>query len=128
MSTGKKILLVDDDVDFVHSNKELLETHGYSVLTAHNGNDAMEVAKKNRPDLIILDVMMTTDTEGFDVSRKLQDIPALKGVPVILLSGIRKAMSLPFKFEPDSEWLPVKVVLEKPVRAETLLQEVGRCF
>ena len=128
MSDSRKILLVDDDVDFVAANQALLEAEGYEVISAHTGSDGIELARSAKPDLMILDVMMTSDTEGFEVSRKLQDIPELKGLPVILLTGIRQAMSLPFGFEPDSEWLPVRVVLEKPIPPETLLGEVKKAL
>jgi len=126
MSEGKRLLIVDDDTDFVDGLKTVLEAHGYQVMAAHDGPSGLEMARKEYPELMILDVMMTTDTEGFDVSRQIQAIPELKGLPVILLTGIKKAMNLPFTFEPDEEWLPVKAVLEKPVPPETLLAEIEK--
>jgi two-component system, OmpR family, alkaline phosphatase synthesis response regulator PhoP len=126
MQEGKKILLVDDDAEFVQSNRDLLEAHGYQVFTASDGAGAIDSAARNKPDLVILDVMMTSDTEGFEVSREMAETPALKNIPVVLLTGIRKAMKLPFGFEPDADWLPVKTVLEKPVRAQTLLDEIKK--
>lgn len=128
MKEAKVILLVDDDTDFVEANKDLLVEHGYKVLTAADGASAIETAKRDKPDLMILDVMMTTDTEGFDVSRKVSEMPELKGLPVIMLTGVRRAMNLPFKVEPDKNWLPVHAVLEKPVRAERLLAEISKVF
>jgi len=126
MSNDKKLLLVDDDEDFVEATKTLLEKHGYRVTTAHDGAAGLEQARADPPDLMILDVMMATKAEGFDVSRKIKTSPGLRGLPVILLTGIRKAMNLRFDFETDETWLPVKVVLEKPVPPETLLAEVER--
>lgn len=120
------VLLVDDDVEFAASNRELLEGCGYSVVTAADGAAGIKAAREKKPDLIILDVMMKTETEGFDVSRALNEDPELKGVPVIILTGIRKAMKLPFRFEPDKDWLPVKAVLEKPVQPSRLLEEVAK--
>lgn len=122
----KKILLVDDDADFVESNKDLLESEGYRVVVAYDGASGLEMAKQERPDLMILDVMMATQTEGFEVSRKIPETPGLKNMPVLLVTGIRKAMHLPFGFEPDDTWLPVQNVLEKPVAPERLLAEVKR--
>jgi two-component system alkaline phosphatase synthesis response regulator PhoP len=121
MTVKRRILVVDDDVDFVAANKALLEASDYDVMTAHDGNEALSLAQAHRPDLILLDVMMKTDTEGFEVSRKIREIPDIKRIPVILLTGIRRTMNLPFKFEPDEEWLPVSRILEKPVQPEKML-------
>jgi two-component system alkaline phosphatase synthesis response regulator PhoP len=125
MSDSKKILLIDDDVDFVAANRLLLEAKGYCVVKAYDGDSGIALAKEEIPDLILLDVMMTHDTEGFDVSRRLKDIPELKNTVVIMLTGIKRALNLPFSFEPDSGWLPVKAILEKPIPPEKLLREVG---
>lgn len=126
MSNKKRILLVDDDADFVASVEEWLKTNGYEVLTAPDGVTGLRMAVKERPDLMILDVMMTTDTEGIDVSRKVAETPEIKAMPILLLTGLRKAKNLPFGLEPDASWLPVKVVLEKPVPPDELLKEVQR--
>jgi two-component system, OmpR family, alkaline phosphatase synthesis response regulator PhoP len=124
MTAPKRILLVDDDVDFTQATRDLLEVHGYTVAVAHDGEAGILEACRERPDLMILDVMMTSDTEGFDVSRRVKDTPELRGLPIILMIGIRRAMNLPFPFEPDGDWLPVKVVLEKPVPPDKLLHEI----
>ena len=121
----KTILLVDDDVDFVESNKDLLEAHGYRVIAAYNGASGLQLAKQEKPDLMILDVMMATETEGFEVSRKIPDAPELKNMRVLLVTGIRKALNLSYGFEPDSSWLPVNEVVEKPIPPERLLAKVN---
>jgi CheY-like chemotaxis protein len=121
MTVKRRILLVDDDIDFVAANKALLEASDYEVMTAQDGSEALSLAQSQRPDLILLDVMMKTDTEGFEVSRKIREIPDIKRIPVILLTGIRRSMNLPFKFEPDEDWLPVSRILEKPVQPEKML-------
>ena len=126
MSTEKKILLVDDDVDFAQSNKDLLEACGYDVIIAHDGTSGLEKAKQEHPDLMILDVMMATDTEGFEVARKVPEIPELRGLPVLLVTGVAKALHLPGHLEPDSTWLPVDRILAKPIDPARLLAEVER--
>lgn len=120
----KKILIVDDDISFVNSVQELLENENYLVLKAYNGEEGLELAKKEHPDLMILDVMMTHNTEGFEISREIVNIPDLKQMYVILLTGITKEMNLPFKFEPDETLLPVSIVMEKPVAPGKLLNEI----
>ncbi|OGJ90207.1 MAG: hypothetical protein A2487_07460 [Candidatus Raymondbacteria bacterium RifOxyC12_full_50_8] len=125
---AKKILLVDDDADFVEATATLLEAKGYATVSAGNGEEGYQKAKTEKPDLILLDVMMATDSEGFETARKLKDDAATKAIPVIMITGVRKAKNLPFKFEPDADWLPVKAVLEKPVKPEVLLSAVQKAL
>jgi two-component system, OmpR family, alkaline phosphatase synthesis response regulator PhoP len=122
---AKKILVIDDDPDFVESVENLLEAKGYQVVSASNGKEGVEKAKAEKPNLILLDVMMNTKDEGFNVAREIHEIPEVKGTPVIMVTGVRKEMNLPFGFEPDETWLPVKQILEKPVKPETLLKAVA---
>ncbi|RLE15356.1 response regulator, partial [Candidatus Aerophobetes bacterium] len=60
-------MLIDDDADFIYLNKVFLESKGYRIITAYNGEEGLKKAIENKPDLIVLDVMMTRITEGFDV-------------------------------------------------------------
>jgi len=126
MSDKKRILMVDDDVDFVASVKDWLEANGYEVQVAYDGASGMAMAIKGKPDLMILDVMMASDTEGIEVSRRITEVPELKRMPVLMLTGMRKAKNLPFGLEPDANWLPVRVVMEKPVPPDVLLREIQR--
>lgn len=119
-----KILIVDDDVEMVDSTRTLLEANGYKVASAPHGAAGYDKARSEKPDLILLDVMMTTDREGFEIAQKLKADESTRHIPVIIVSGIRKAKHLPFSFEPDDDWLPVKAVLEKPVQPELLLRSV----
>ena len=128
MSDGKKILIVDDDPDFVESNKDLLEAYGYEVASAPDGTAGLDMAKKLRPDVMILDVMMATNTEGFEVARKIPQTPELKGLHVLLVTGVTKDLHLPFHFEPDASWLPVERVLEKPIAPARLLAEIQKAL
>jgi len=121
---ANKILMIDDNPEFVEATTNLLEAKGYEVVTAANGKEGLEKAKVVTPDIILLDVMMTTESEGFDVARGMHREESLKNTPVIIITGIRKEMNLPFGFEPNDEWLPVKAVLEKPVKPDTLLSTI----
>ncbi|OGS33456.1 MAG: hypothetical protein A2293_16640 [Elusimicrobia bacterium RIFOXYB2_FULL_49_7] len=123
-----KILLVDDDVDFLNATSVVLKAKGHEILTALDGTIGLNMAKQEHPDLVVLDVMMTSDSEGFEVARKLKEDEATKMLPVILLTGVRQAKGLPFKYEPDEDWLPVKAVLEKPVKPELLYETVEKAL
>lgn len=119
-----KILIVDDDHELIEATKAVLEDHGHSVISAYTGSEGFNVAKLEKPALILLDVMMEHDSAGFEIARALHDDPVTRGLPVIIITGIRKAKSLPFKFEPDPDWLPVKAVLEKPVAPKLLIDAI----
>jgi two-component system, OmpR family, alkaline phosphatase synthesis response regulator PhoP len=121
---AKTILLVDDDRDFVEINRLTLEKLGYRVLTAHDGVTGIDLAEKQNPDLIVLDVMMTSDTEGFHAAKAIREHPALKDTPILMLTSIREAMDLPFKYEPDETWLPVTEFVEKPLSPAKLAEKV----
>jgi CheY-like chemotaxis protein len=120
----EKILVVDDDTDLVDATVNLLTAKGYAATGAHSGEEGFAMAKAESPDLMLLDVMMATDGEGFEIARRLKADPATKTIPVIIVTGIRSAKGLPFGFEPDDDWLPVKAVLEKPVKPDELLRAV----
>jgi CheY-like chemotaxis protein len=126
MSENAKILIVDDDAAFAESNRDLLEAYGYEVHLAADGAVGLDLARKVRPDLMILDVMMTTETEGFEVARKVPESPELRDMAVLLVTGITKEMHLPHVPRPDETWLPVDRVLEKPIRPDRLIKEVER--
>ena len=119
-----KILVIDDDTDLVEAARTLLESKGHTVSSAENGTIGYDKVKSEKPELVLLDVMMTYDSEGFDVARKLKEDPATCAVPIIMITGIRKAKNLPGDLQPDEDWLPVKAVLEKPVKPDQLLKAV----
>lgn len=119
-----KVLIVDDDPELVEAVTNLLDAKGYTVVSATNGKEGVEAARREKPGLILLDVMMTTKSEGFDVARSLSKDESLRSIPVVLVTGVRREMNLPFGFEPDPDWLPVRAVLEKPVKPDTLLKVV----
>ena len=128
MSENKKILVVDDDVQFVDTVKTILESAGYEIAYAYQVQKGIELAKEALPDLILLDVMFAgpPGPDGFQVSRELHQDLTLKNVPVIIVSGVRKAMDLSFKYEPDETWMPVKAFLEKPIKPDKLLSEIEK--
>jgi CheY-like chemotaxis protein len=126
MPEKKRILLVDDDVQFVDLVKTLLESVGYQVSYAYQPEKGMALAKETKPDLILLDIMFagSPGPDGVELSRRLHQDPALKDIPVIILSGVKKALDMPVKLAPDEDWMPVKAFLEKPFKPDELLVEI----
>jgi chemosensory pili system protein ChpA (sensor histidine kinase/response regulator) len=124
MNGRKTVLLVDDDADFVEQNRLLLEDSGYRVHVAHSGRQCLEVVGAGRPDLIILDMMMESENEGFDLSRELRNSEYTKGIPLVMITSVNDLR--PFRIEPDRTWLPVDALIEKPVDPSLLLAVVNR--
>lgn len=121
-----KILIVDDDIDHTKSIQVILESKHYSVVTASDRNEGMEKAKLEKPDLIILDVMMSMWHDGFEMSRELKKDPQFKDIPILILTAVKERTGLGFKSTAgDPEWLPVDGFMDKPVEPEILLSEVA---
>ncbi len=119
-----KILIVDDDPDFVLVCRTVLQKEGYDVLEAANGRRALEVMGKDRPDLVLLDVMMSTILEGVDVSKEMQSDPNLKDVPIVMISSIATTeYAMDF---PDNEPIPIEAWITKPIQPQVLLNIVKR--
>ena len=121
---AKKVLLVDDEVDFIEINKVALEGKGYEVIAAYNGQEAVEKAHKEKPDIIVLDVMMSRKTEGFDAARELRRQKETEGIPILMLTAIRERMDIQYKIGPDKDWLPITEFIEKPLSPEKLVAKV----
>ena len=127
MSAGKDILVIDDDRDLVDTLWVVLDSKDYSVRTAYDGQDGFRCIEEKIPDLIILDVMMTTVTEGFDLAYKLSNRPEYRDIPIIMLTSFPKVMAEkgpdPFQHILGEDW-PVSIFIEKPVDPEKLLSAI----
>jgi CheY-like chemotaxis protein len=122
-----KVLIVDDDVDFLRIARLTLERAGFDVLIAYSGQEGRVLARDARPDLIVLDAVMETPTEGFTMVEDLRGDPDLKHVPIVMLTSINQ-MAYPWHFDKDSELLPVDRFLDKPVTSERLVAEVAKAL
>lgn len=123
----RKILVVDDDVDLCDSLKVVLEQAGYDTQTAASRAEGMEKIRTRPPDLVILDVMMETWQDGFEMARDLKKDPRLKDTPILMLTSIEEITGVELKSSAgDPVWLPVDRFLDKPVAPDTLLVEVEK--
>jgi len=121
-----KILLVDDDPDFVKATTSILESSGYKVEAAYNMAEAMEKIESVTPDLILLDIMMERLTDGFDICYKLRHDPQLKKIPVLAISAITERTGFKFAPSTDGEYFPADDYMEKPVKSADLLKRVEK--
>ncbi len=121
-----KILVVDDDPDFINLIRRVLRSRNYEVLTAVNGEAALKQMRKEKPDLVLLDIMMAYILDGLDVSREMAQDPNLKDVPVIMvtsLTGAREQIELP-----SDEYIPVEDWIHKPIDPDQLLEQIDRAL
>ena len=128
-----KILVVEDEPNIVRVLQVALQSAGYEVLTAGSKEEGEAVAVANKPDLMIVDVMMPKGTEGFHLVWKIRQMAdeAIKDVPIIMATGIHETTEL--RFYPDQsdgtyepgEFLPVQAWIDKPIKVEELLEQVN---
>jgi two-component system alkaline phosphatase synthesis response regulator PhoP len=127
MASKGEILLVDDDPDLRDSLQIILENHGYAVRTAANGKETLEALRAKRPDLMILDIMMATETEGFEIAYELKNRPDSRELPIILLTSflekVREDGPNKFQHIMGEAW-PAKWLFEKPVDTKKLVAKI----
>lgn len=136
MQHKDKILLIDDDQDLVETTRLVLESRGYRVVSASSAEEGLKTVALEKPDLILLDVMLPAGTEGFHFAwnlRQNQD-PTLREIPIIVVSAIHATTGLRLYpevsdplYEPG-EFLPVQGFLDKPVQPQVLLREVEKAL
>jgi CheY-like chemotaxis protein len=121
-----KVLVVDDDPDFVKVTTKVLEKAGHQVASASNGARAIQAMRQDAPDVVLLDIMMSYILDGLDVSREMAEDPTLKDIPVIMvtsLTGVKGSGMFP-----TDEYVPVDEWLSKPVDPDTLLARVNQAL
>jgi two-component system alkaline phosphatase synthesis response regulator PhoP len=121
---ARKILIIDDDIDLVEAMRLTLEVAGFEVIDAQEGQKGLEKLRVENPDLVILDVMMGTQDEGFHVAYQLRSEPETADIPIIMLTAVGQETGFTFNKEKDQEFLPVNEFLEKPVNPDTLIEVV----
>lgn len=119
-----KILVVDDDPDFVEITSIILENNGYDVVSASDSQEAIEKMRSEKPDLVLLDIMMSQPLDGVEVSRKMLEDNTLNKVPIIVVSSITDSPHLA-EF-PTNEYLPLDDWITKPAQPEDLLAKINK--
>ena len=125
MEKKAKILLVDDDIDFVETTKIVLESKPYEVIVAHEGDEALRKAREESPDLILLDIIMPVK-DGFTAAEQLKKDPQLSKIPTLMLTGFaakRGETTIPVS---RGFTLEAEDYIDKPVSPEELLARVEK--
>ncbi|MFC1568709.1 response regulator transcription factor [bacterium] len=115
-----KILIVDDDTDFVEAVRIVLEKNGYEVISAHSREQGMQTFQDVNPDMMILDVMMDSPDDGFTMAHDIRKKGFTK--PILMLSSVSKVTGM--NFDKDSDLVPVDAFEEKPISPEKLISQI----
>ena len=121
-----KVLIVDDDPAIHETVCAVLAPAGYSIVSAYSEREGLDAARREKPDIILLDVMMETTTDGFEFCQEAKRDPSIKHTPILGITAIGNVLEgyRPSDFDPDL--FPVDGYLSKPVTPEKLLSELKR--
>jgi two-component system alkaline phosphatase synthesis response regulator PhoP len=126
MNIQKKLIIIDDDPDYVAGIKSVLETANYSVDVAYNPKDGFKALQNNRYDLLLLDIMMGRGAEGVALARKIRKDTKLRELPVLIITGLREQIAFLFPGQPvHPHFVETDELLEKPVEPKLLLEKVS---
>lgn len=130
---AKRILLVDDDKDLVTTLSQALKVNNFDVVEAYSAADGLRKVLTEKPDLVIFDVMMETDTAGFEAvyqirnKRETSKYLAVKDIPIIMLTAINQVTNSRFSLNAEQSFLPsISDFLTKPIDIDELIEKINR--
>ena len=123
MPTKGKVLVVDDDPDFVEFMRIILEAGGYQVYSASNAQDGLALLRTAHPDIVLLDIMMSYTMEGLDVTQMMREDHELRSIPLVIISSVFSGTQAFQNREQDLSF--VAAFLTKPVEPQELLRLVA---
>ena len=126
MGDKKKILIIDDNINFVKMNTAILESGGYEVEAAYNAEEGYTKVEYGQPDAIVLDLMMERHDSGFTLAKKLKSHPIFKNIPILMLTAVGEATGFRFSMESDGYWMKTDDFADKPIEPDVLLEKVGK--
>jgi len=122
----KRLLMIDDDPDFVSGIKAILDKADFVVDVAYNPKDGMQALQTKQYDLLLLDIMMGRGAEGIMIARKLRKDVKLREMPVLIITGMREQIAFLFPGEPiHPRFVEIDELVEKPVEPKLLLEKVN---
>ncbi len=127
MGTKKRLLMIDDDPDFVEVIVSILEGADYEVDAKYNPDEGFQALKTGSYDLLLLDVLMGRGAEGIMIARKIGDDEKLRETPILIITGMREQIAFLFPGQPvHPSFVPVDELIEKPVEPDLLLEKVSK--
>jgi len=128
MKKERKILIVDDDTDFVEISRLSLEGEGFRIISAFNAQEGWKLVEEEKPDLVIMDLMMERLDAGMVLSQRIKKDPRFASVPILMLTSISRETGMDFapRTEEDLRQLHVDDFSSKPIKKKTLLEKVEK--
>ncbi len=119
-----RILVVDDDPDFQNATRIVLEKEGHTILSASSGNQGFQVAKAEKPDLIVLDVIMDSVLDGVSMSQQMHDDPETHDIPILMVTSIANTDYA--ELFPTDEYIHIRAFMSKPIQPAGLIKQVNK--
>jgi len=119
-----RILVVDDDPDFQNATRMVLEKEGHTVISASSGNEGYQVAKAEKPDLIVLDVIMDSVLDGVSMSQQMHDDPEMHDIPILMVTSIANTDYA--ELFPTDEYIHIRGFMSKPIQPAGLIKQVNK--
>ena len=119
-----KILVVEDEIDILEAHKVVLEHNHYEVFTATNIGVAKELLEKHNINLILLDVMIEKDSDGFNFAQYVKGIEKHRHIPIVMATAVNKRTKFMFDLEKDGDFLPVEKFMDKPIDPDDLIATI----
>lgn len=120
----KNILIIDNNIDLVETIKPVLENAGFDVIHIREGHKGLKRIKKDRPDLVILNIMMEAQEEGFHIAYKIKSGKDTANIPVLILTAAGQETGFVFDKEDDEDFFSVDELIEKPIDPDELVELV----
>ncbi len=120
----KRIVLIDDDPDMHDAVKMILEPLNYRIEGYLTGPDGLEALRADPPNLLLLDIMLSSPSEGFHISYEMKQDDVLKNIPIIMISAIGQTMGMDYAKELGSDYVKADLFMEKPLEAAKLREAV----
>jgi CheY-like chemotaxis protein len=119
-----KILIVDDDPDFQNATAIILKKEGHSTIQAKSGNEGLQLARSDNPDLIILDVMMDSVLDGVSMSQQVHDDDRIRDIPILMVTSIANTDYA--ELFPTDEYIHIRAFMSKPIDPAKLIKQVNK--
>lgn len=123
-----KVVIIDDNKDYLFSMETFLSRNGFIAQTASNGKDGLDLIKKEHPDVILLDVMMESMLAGLEVCKAVRSDPQLEYIPIVGISGMGEELGLKYEQYRDDEYFTPDKFVEKPVDKQHLLSVIEQAI
>lgn len=119
-----KILVVDDDHDFLNATRIVLENEGHEVIEATSGSDGYQKAKDEKPDVIVLDVIMDSVLDGLSMSQQMEEDSSVRDIPIIMVTSIANTDYA--ELFPTDDYIHIRAFLSKPITPANLIKQVNK--